>query len=348
MSEINLLKIDGKPIEKLIGVIGKGIGTVYKPRAIRKEADAKAYKIEIIERAKSKASSEGKEIEAATFDRIQERLVHKEFRRQNNIDQISQIAAEQIAMEETVSDEPVDDDWTARFFNIVEDISDEEMQNLWGRILAGEVKEPNTYSLRTLELLKNLDKKEAECFVKYGKLALTSSGSGVSFIINFKREPLLKDKYDLNVSERLLLDELGLLNSKDLQFEIFGTKDKGENRVFIIGDTCIIADLEPHYPQVLLDVLILTKMGQELLGLIETKPQLDYIQLVASKIRKNGAKVRYAKISHIEDGLIHHKDLKDVPLTDQEVENEKKRLVAEEQRRKREALKAELDKAKKK
>jgi len=41
MSEINLIKIDGKPLEKLIDVVSKGIGTIYRPRSIRKDAEAK-------------------------------------------------------------------------------------------------------------------------------------------------------------------------------------------------------------------------------------------------------------------------------------------------------------------
>ena len=74
-----------------------------------------------------------------------------------NIDNVTQIAAEQLSQEDFVSEEPVEEDWTTRFFNIVEDISDEEMQRLWGKILAGEVKQPKSYSLRTLELLKKIN-----------------------------------------------------------------------------------------------------------------------------------------------------------------------------------------------
>lgn len=54
MPEFNLIKLEGKPFEKLIEVISNGIGTLYKPRSIRKEADAKAYEIGIIESAKQK------------------------------------------------------------------------------------------------------------------------------------------------------------------------------------------------------------------------------------------------------------------------------------------------------
>ena len=130
MAEINIIKIDGKPLEKLIDVISKGVGTIYKPRAIRKEAEAKAYEIEIIERAKAKASAEGKEIDVDLHEWMQERLLHKETRRQLNVESVASIAAEQLNQEETVSNEPVDEDWINRFFNIVEDVSNAEMQKL--------------------------------------------------------------------------------------------------------------------------------------------------------------------------------------------------------------------------
>src|SRR5690554_2188339 len=193
MPEFNLIKLEGKPIEKLIEVISNGIGTLYKPRSIRKKADAKAYEIGIIEDAKSKAIAAGKEEEAETYLRIQERLLFKETERQKNIDKIAEKAANQLQQEQSVSEEPVNKDWSKRFFNIAEDVSDEEMQEIWARILTGEIKKPNSYSLRTLELLKNLSKTEADTFMKFANLAIHSNG--VSFILNFKNEDLLEKTY---------------------------------------------------------------------------------------------------------------------------------------------------------
>ena len=40
------------------------------------------------------------------------------------------------------------------------------MREIWGRVLAGEVKRPKSYSLRTMEILRNLAKEEAALFVK--------------------------------------------------------------------------------------------------------------------------------------------------------------------------------------
>lgn len=331
MPEFNLIKLEGKPLEKLIEVISKGIGTLYKPRAIRKEADANAYHIGIIEEAKAKAIAEGKESEAETYIRIKERLLFRENEKQNNIDNISEIAAEQLAQEETVSDKPVGNDWTKRFFNYVEDISDEEMQLLWGRILAGEIKSPESYSLRTLELLKNLSKKEAETFMKFASLAVSCDNA--SFILNFKNEKLLEEKYKLTFNDRLLLEELGFLTANDLQFTISETKELGAKTYFFIGKTIVLFEKPKNQPKQNLQILVFTKIGQELLKLVSSLVDLDYIQLLASKLRKEDYSLKYAIIQKkLEDGGFKHTHFIDIPLTkeEQKQKEEKEKLSKDE------------------
>jgi|SRR5690625_4169794 len=304
MAEVNLIKIDGKPLEKLIDVISKGIGTVYKPRAIRKEAEAKAYEIELIERAKSKALAEGKEIEAETIDRIQERILHKELRRQENIDNISQIAAQQLSQEETVSEEPVDEDWTTRFFNIAEDISDDEMQQLWGRILAGEVKQPKSYSLRTLELLKNLSKREADVFSRASNFVISSHNS--PFLFKGKNNDIL-DKYNLSFEDRLLLTETGLLQpesniSRGLK------QNTSDNLIYFQSGRFIIKTIKKaNTPENRIEIFRFTKIGEELLKLINPNPLNDYIKDFCLRLEEFGLDVDYAFVlSKNSDGTISH------------------------------------------
>ena len=88
-TEINMIKIEGKPLEKLIDVISKGIGKLYEPKGTRKAADAKAYEIEIIERAKAKALSSSKEIEQDLLDRMEERIIYREVKKQKNLDKVN-------------------------------------------------------------------------------------------------------------------------------------------------------------------------------------------------------------------------------------------------------------------
>jgi uncharacterized repeat protein (TIGR03899 family) len=323
MTDFNLIKVDGKPLRKLVDVISNGIGKLYEPTEIRKRADAKAYEIVVIEKAKAKALGESKEIEQDYLDRIEERRIHRELKKQENLDKINYIAAEQLKNEQTVSDEPVDDDWTTRFFNIAEDISNEEMQSLWGRILAGEVKKPGSYSLRTLELLKNLSKLDAECFMKFGQLSFTSSG--ISFILNFKDEKLLEDKYNLTFADRLLLEELDLLTANDLSFNMVAATDKDLQTGFKIGDTIIVAERKKGTPKQTIIVLVFTKIGQELLELLEFSPDLDYVQLLASKIRRDGVTVKYAKFLQMKSTQLRHTGLIEVPLTEEEQKQEEEK-----------------------
>lgn len=91
-------------------------------------------------------------------------VLAKETRKMNNTKSVVEKAKSYFTEGESVSNEPVNSDWANRFFSIVEDISDETLHDIWGRILAGEVKRPNSYSLRTLELLRNITKEEAELF----------------------------------------------------------------------------------------------------------------------------------------------------------------------------------------
>ncbi|HGF5100100.1 TPA: DUF2806 domain-containing protein [Vibrio parahaemolyticus] len=59
------------------------------------------------------------------------------------------------------SEEDLDSDWFARWRDSVEKISSEDLQRLWAKALAGELASPGSYSLRTLEFIKNISKSEA-------------------------------------------------------------------------------------------------------------------------------------------------------------------------------------------
>jgi DNA-dependent RNA polymerase auxiliary subunit epsilon len=302
MGEFNLIKIEGKPLEKLIDVISKGVGTIYKPRAIRKEADAKAYEIEIIERAKSKALAEGKEIDFEVLDKIHERLLFKEIKRQKNIDIVSQIAAEQILQETEVSDEPVNDDWSTRFFNIIEDISDEEIQKLWGRVLAGEVKKPQSFSIRTLELLKNLNKDEAALFMKVTELVVSSHGS--PFLYRGEDSKHLEN-YTITFNDRLLLIELGLLQSDINITRNFYEKDIDEEVYFEAGNILFKAWMKAKSAEINLPIFRFSKIGEELLKLTGNSINSEYVNTFGQELKNRGFEVEYVYILEKKSDTYH-------------------------------------------
>ncbi len=332
-----------EPLKKLIEVVSQGVGALSKPYLIRKTADAKAYEIKLLAQAIRDNQQDLNQIiineeklsvlslnsttiqnEIPIEERTQKRIEFKEQKRQKNIENITQKAAESLEQESTISDEPVDEDWISRFFDYAEDISNEEMQELWSRILAGEIKKPKSYSLRTLDILRNISKDEAKVFLKFAKLSIFSNGE--SFILNFKKEKLLKEKYQLNYKDRLLLEELGLIASNDLQYKLMPTTQKKQNVVFIVGNYVVLFEKNENRLLQNLHVLVFTKIGQELLALTNFSPDLDYIQLFATKMNRENGNIKYASIiERFPNGDVKHIGLTDVPLTKAEKEQEAKR-----------------------
>lgn len=76
--------------------------------------------------------------------------------------------------DDKISDEPVSPDWFARWRREAQVIGDHELQNLWGRILAEEVKKPQSISLITLDALKCVTSADAALFCNAAKLAVNN------------------------------------------------------------------------------------------------------------------------------------------------------------------------------
>lgn len=104
------------------------------------------------------------------------------IREQVNLDLISQNAASEIrdASDSSdpsgpdQSDESISDDWLNAFETEARQKSTEEMQALFGRILAGEIRRPGTFSTRTIRILGSLDQNTAELFVRLCSMCVTS------------------------------------------------------------------------------------------------------------------------------------------------------------------------------
>lgn len=67
---------------------------------------------------------------------------------------------------EKISDKNIDHDWFARWHREAKVVGKEKLQKLWGQILAKEIEKPNSFSYRTLNVIKNLSSKEARLFEK--------------------------------------------------------------------------------------------------------------------------------------------------------------------------------------
>lgn len=98
-------------------------------------------------------------------DRVEQSVRFQATKKQANMESVVEKSAEELGDHEVPDEEP-DHDWTARFFEYAQDISSDDMQTLWAKVLAGEVERPGATSLRTLSVLRNLDAATAHLFAQ--------------------------------------------------------------------------------------------------------------------------------------------------------------------------------------
>ena len=110
-----------------------------------------------------------------------------------------------------VEDHEPDHDWTSPFFDYVQDVSNEELQDLWAKILAGEVVRPGSTSLRSLTLLKDIDLEVAKLFEQLCSVCVIVPGDGKRYLD--ARVPSLDGRASANSLQAygLSFDSLNLL-----------------------------------------------------------------------------------------------------------------------------------------
>lgn len=236
---------------------------------------------------------------AQYLDRVNDRLVNKETKRQRNIEEVILTAKKVLETETDVSKEPVNIDWATRFFDIVQDISDEEMQKLWAQILAGEIKRPKSYSLRTLEVLRNMTKDEAEIFQKVAQFALVQIKDREAFIYSDK---FVLKEFDVTYSDIIKLVEIGLLQADDSTTTNIYSDNKSDKKIELVyGDVLIVIFQKNNAEKISFPVRLLTTAGRELINLISFTSNIDYIKYLATRIKNNNVKMSYSKIISIDE-----------------------------------------------
>ena len=246
-----LVDINTEGLAKLAQTIGNWLG--LEARAIERNAEAEAYahlRNVDAENAANLARLQGEE-------QVAKYILAREKRKLNNVQSVISETQNHFAEGETVSDELVNADWLNRFFSIVEEVSDEYMQKLWAQILAGEVKRPKSYSLRTLELLKNLSPKEAE-YIN------TASGYLIDDI-----HLCTNNLFGADVMICSKMDELGIICGEQMAYKYFA--NAGEPRNIVIGNNAYCLRV---YPNAQLHIPIrcyqITTVGKEIFSLANT------------------------------------------------------------------------------
>jgi uncharacterized repeat protein (TIGR03899 family) len=311
-----------KLLIKLIDAIQKGVGTATAPYFTRKNAEALAdgesYRIKklvsTMEEVKQLGTCFDFKDGQLTFhteqlaegDLDKRYLLRTEFqgaKKQQNVENVTSAAVEELLSDPEVEsyspEEPLDADWISKFFSAIEDVSDEEMQRLWGKVLAGEVKQPKSFGLRTLEFLKTLSKTEAEVFAKVAQFS--AIGADKEFIGDFQKGKLL-EKFNVSFLDILLLKELGILLPETLMIKFF---PKEHPTSFTYQGHIVVIE---HDAELGLQVLVFSRIGAELLHLLPNNFNAEYLKSLVEPIQQQTSSIWYGKITAVKPESISYEN----------------------------------------
>ena len=324
MVDVNItIKIPA--VEKLLEYIASATGAVTRPMLerwwaevtadvaqieARGEAEARRIKargqadtIDIIGKAIADARTSWPErevlqgnVEMYDPSEIRTRLNFQEKKRNTNIYRVVKAAAESLRGRK-VDNHEVDHDWTARFFEDVKYITSENMQQIWAKILAGEVEKPGRTSLHTLATLKNMTQHDAELFSKTSRFV-------------FAHFIFWEEEHEQNIAGFPSLEELMKLESYSLMKIIpymnntITTSDSSRSlsardrkAIYKISATGKEADVViPGYA--------LTPQGKQLYGFTEATLEPAYVRALAKFLSDKGFQLKQAQIIEEIDGNV--------------------------------------------
>lgn len=302
------LKLKIPALEQLLKISASGIDAVAGPMlarwqaraqsdALRIEAKGKADAIGLIASAQSDArdsltippSSALAELDISR--EIRTRLTFQEEKRQRNIETVVRRAAEDLGDRE-VPNQDIDHDWTAKFFADVQDVSSDQMQGIWAKILAGEVEQFGATSIQTLSVLKTMSQRDANLFQNITPFVISD------FIINDKF--VIDNIEDFpTYSDLLRLSEHGLLHiGMGLQSNLLG---KSEYHIIDYDVVYHIFSEERHQVDIRIPTYIISSLGREICRFTKKNNNPQYIGRFSQYLQKKKMKLASAQVLRQDD-----------------------------------------------
>lgn len=193
----------------------------------------------------------------------------------------------------------IDNDWLYRWRDYAGDVSANEMQLLWGRLLAGELKAPGLYSLRCLDFLRNLSQSEAQKIERLSRFVLEdvvwqdSNSPLESEEITFVFLLEMQDLGVLSGVESIGLERTWETNTADKFLKVLRSNGK-----------VLIARHDDPGKVIKLQIYLLTSVGQQILKLGKFEPHLEYLRKIGNVIHDQGFSVTLGDYVQISDTTI--------------------------------------------
>ena len=229
----------------------------------------------------------------------------KTYKQMKNQSSIAQIAKEAASAGTNFSaTSGVDDEWLERFMDSAKFVSDEQVQLLWGNILAKEFEQPGCTPPSIIRILTEITPTYAKAFQTLCNLAvsivITNPDGNLS---SFKKEIILPSKYDYlaqyNLTYAVLseLQMLGLIQYETLGFilTLDATKKPKLHLVYGKNVATILQYPDKRFP---CGCVRLTNAGQTIARFTKEQNINGHFDAVVEYLKSN--KVQFAEVPEIQ------------------------------------------------
>ncbi len=203
-------------------------------------------------------------------------FLEEEAKKQSNIEEITRKAITLLSGESEPQN--IENDWITNFFDKSRIVSDSDMQQLWAKVLASEANSSGSFSRKTVNLMSDLEKRDAELFT-----SLCGFGWMIGNVVPlvFEAQDTIYNQMGINFNTLSHLENLGLI-----QFENIG----GFNRlnlpktysVFFYGTPVDLSFPNESGNQLNLGHVLLSTAGQELAPICGSKPTEGFLDFVVA------------------------------------------------------------------
>lgn len=262
------------------------------PIVVDKIADALTglaapYQLERIAHAEAKAAIIRKRAEAIgnieameLYELAGYRVAAENIKQQLNIQAVTKGIIPLIT--DSARPQEMDDDWIVHLFSKARLTSDKEMQFLWSRILAGEANTPGTFSKRTLNVVSEISKTEAESFTSICRFCIGE------FLLIFDFDDSIYKNIGIGFPLVSQLEQAGLITySSSMEYRLEHLPQYLYLRYFDRAVQLTLSDSNEN--NLTVGRVRLTQSGKELAAICGAEEISDFIPYICKKWCQFGA-----------------------------------------------------------
>ncbi len=280
-------------LARLVAAGGTNLAARFERNTSKIDA-LKSAEREAIEAASARAA-----IRIGLDDELADRAIEYTYResilQQANRERIAEKASEEIRHNPGATDagNQIDADWLNQFSRLAENTSGEALQSLWAKILAGEIRKPGSFRIRTLQQVSILSSDEAQLIHKILMYAID-------------REFIFRDdnRSFIAVGDLITCEHLDVLSGAGGTFSLTIHLQPNKPRHFHCHDQAVLVEPSKDL-SIKVGAYPLSIFGRDLLNVIgETTSNREYVLEFAKKFKaKEAGRVSIAKIGSFDASL---------------------------------------------